>query len=480
MTDDDLAVFAVLGDPAGNRYIQAPPTQAEMHVIKTDAETRGELFFCSSRLGGCGQRVMVINGPERRPHFRHYARTDCPLTRATARDIYTHAMIQAALVGWLHNHGHPDAVTEKRLDKRSRVDVHCEPGAVIEVQLSGETDSSMRCRTSRYGGNVTWLYDPHNAISSRDSALARDSIVLLVRLRPAGGRTIREPQTGFSQQPIDIGLSFRLGDTDGGYTDWWPLEECTFSPAEGLRPPGYAAAKQDVIDARRLRQERAEAEQRSVDKALAERQEVLREIAASERARQAKFMQDLAVRRGKSEQETAARRARNLADRGGVPGLGTRQGWHPVVYTLQDLAIWEAQHQMEAPVHGAWRRVLEYHDGPYADWVALMTDGWATGLPEHLIDPAWAALYQTGTSMSGQVSVFLGGGDLDVDPLRPYDPIDPQGLILARFVALGLVTLHGGPPDPLMIHVGHRLGQLRWNSNVLQPATWTVTQEPAH
>jgi hypothetical protein len=98
-----------------------------------------------------------------------------------------------------------------------------------------------------------------------------------------------------------------------------------------------------------------------------------------------------------------------------------------------------------------------------------MTDRWATGLPEHLVDPAWAALYLTTTSLSGQVSVFVGGGDLDRDLLYPYDPIDPDRLILARMAALGLIRVDIEPGEPVMVRVLHDLGQVQWNAKVRQP-----------
>ena len=471
MNDDELAVFAVLGDPAGNRYVQAPQTQAEMSELHMAALARREDFFCSRRLGGCGEKVMVVNGPVRRPHFRHYAHTDCPLTRAAARDIYTHAIIQDALVSFMQAHGYLDAVAEKRLDARSRVDVHCSPGAVIEVQLSGETDTSMLARTLRYGNNVTWLYDPVNPISSRDSTLTRDGIVLIVRIRPVDAFGWK-PQTEFSRQPTDIGVKHKKFPTDGASSQWWPLEQCTFTPVQGLQPPGYAAIRQGIADARLAEKEQAAEAQRVANQAEADAQKARNEIAAASAARQGQFMEELAGRRRKADLESAARRARNLADRGESTSLGTRPSNFPVVFTVDDLAVWEAQYGLVAPEHGAWRRVLEHHDGPFADWVALMTDGWVTGLPEHLIDPAWAALYLTTMSLSGQVSVFLGGGDQDFDPNHPYDPIDSEGLILQRLVNLSLVSLYGGPGEPLMLKVQHHLGEIRWNARIRQPAVW--------
>ena len=156
--------------------------------------------------------------------------------------------------------------------------------------------------------------------------------------------------------------------------------------------------------------------------------------------------------------------------------LGNRSGSYPVVWNLDDLASWEAQHRLLAPEHGAWWRVLEHHVGLFNDWVSYMNDGWAVGLPEHLIDPAWATLYLTTTSSAGMVSVFIGGGDEDRDPLHPNDPIDPDGLILERLQNLGLVSLHGGDPYPVMLRIEHKLGSIRWDTTVRQPATWA---EPA-
>lgn len=526
--DDERAVFAVLGDPAGHQYIQAPTDHAAMTAMVSAADQAGELFFCSSRLGGCGEKVMPVNGNIRIPHFRHYAHTRCPLTSATNRDIYTHAIIQDALVSWLREHGHPEAVTEKRLNRKSRVDVHCSPDAVIEVQLSGETDTSMLERTLRYGNNVTWLYDPNNPISSREATLTRDGTVLLVRLRPATDQALRQPQTMFSQHPIDIGVKVRTFGTEGGFVDWHPLEACTFTPDTGLQPPLYSETRQTVADARERRRQSdelarlvADQRQRTAEAEMARHMEVSREEAARRmevaraegaRRRAALAAEDAVAEQkrltakaardavwasqepqrqaaAKAEQEhleqvreaseqrlaraksdAAARIARQLDRK--TPAA--RSSWYPTVWNLDDLAGWEIRHQLKAPENGAWWRVLSHHDEPFAEWVALVADGWATGLPEHLVDPAWAALYLTSVSLAGKVCAFIGGGDQDDDPLIPYDPIDPEGIILDRLQALGLISLYGGPPAPLMVNVEHHLGHLRWDPTVPQPPAWAA------
>ncbi len=242
MIDEDRAVFAVLGDPAEDRYVQAFIDHDDMADLIEAADACGELFYCSRKLGGCGEKVMPVNGRIRRPHFRHFAHSTCRITPAENRDIYTHAIVQYALVTWLRAHGHPEADVEKRLDRCSRVDVFCTPHSVIEVQLSGETDVSMRNRTRRYGEIVTWLFDPSNPISSRDATLDRDGVVRLVRVRPAPEERLRRTQTMFSKQPIDIGVRSAASNNDRPDTDWFPLEECTFTPEDGLQPLRLAYA----------------------------------------------------------------------------------------------------------------------------------------------------------------------------------------------------------------------------------------------
>jgi pyruvate/2-oxoglutarate dehydrogenase complex dihydrolipoamide acyltransferase (E2) component len=524
IVDEERAVFAVVGDPAGDRYIQAPTNHDAMTAMVSAADQAGELFFCSSRLGGCGEKVMPVNGNIRIPHFRHYAHTRCPLTPALNRDIYTHAIIQDALVCWLRSHGHPEARTEKRLDRRSRVDVHCDPDAVIEVQLSGETDTSMLARTLRYGNNVTWLYDPFNAISSREATLTRDGTVLVVRFRPSPDKALWQPQTGFNRQPIDIGVKVRTFGTEGGFVEWHPLEACTFTPVTGLEPPLYAETRQTVADARerkrqaqelariaaaqrwrqsderRRESEAANAHQLQVaqaegarrrattaaDDAVAEQrrlaakaardalwasQEPQRQAAAKAEQEHLERVREASEQRLASAKSDAAVRTARLRDR---ETPVARSSWYPTVWNLDDLAGWEIRHQLKAPENGPWWRVLAHHDEPFAEWVGLVTDGWATSLPEHLVDPAWAALYLTTLSLSGKVSAFIGGGDQDNDPLIPYDPIDPDGIILDRLQQLGLISLYGGPPAPLMVNVEHHLGHLRWDPTIPQPPVWAA------
>jgi hypothetical protein len=122
-----------------------------------------------------------------------------------------------------------------------------------------------------------------------------------------------------------------------------------------------------------------------------------------------------------------------------------------------------------------WR---EAYGGQRTAAPSYISDGWAAGLTEHLIDPAWAALYLTTTSASGRVSAFIGGGDDDLDPLHPNDVVDPDGVILDRFQALGLVSMYGGAPDAVMLLVLHRLASIRRDPTVEQPAAWLSPSDP--
>jgi competence CoiA-like predicted nuclease len=175
--------FAVLGDPDGDRVIAAPDDHGEMARLQREAHQAELGFFCATAAGGCGDRLSAVNGRQRRPYFRHFPGAICGLREtAEVRDWFTHRMIQNALVAWLHDLGFPAAI-EQRVGAHARVDV-LSANAVIEVQLSGETEISRQERTTKYGENVTWLFDPHRNITSRDAQLEDEGVVLLVRMAP--------------------------------------------------------------------------------------------------------------------------------------------------------------------------------------------------------------------------------------------------------------------------------------------------------
>lgn len=59
-------LFAVVGDPSGGHFIEAPMRQADMSELARSVATSGMRFYCSSALGGCGEPLIVVNGAERR------------------------------------------------------------------------------------------------------------------------------------------------------------------------------------------------------------------------------------------------------------------------------------------------------------------------------------------------------------------------------------------------------------------------------
>lgn len=101
----------------------------------------------------------------------------------------------------------------------------------------------MQERTVRYGGNVTWLFHPDRSISSRDSVLDRDGLVMLVQLRGAA--------TGAAGQSRPVDPRIRT-ETVGwpAETVWVPLEDCTFTPAGGIAHPARHDAASKVATAR--------------------------------------------------------------------------------------------------------------------------------------------------------------------------------------------------------------------------------------
>jgi hypothetical protein len=66
MFDTRRIAFAVLEHPAGKRFVQAPDSHDEMNLLHKAAREATWDFFCSTRLDGCGEKLMVVNGPQRR------------------------------------------------------------------------------------------------------------------------------------------------------------------------------------------------------------------------------------------------------------------------------------------------------------------------------------------------------------------------------------------------------------------------------
>lgn len=379
-----------------------------MIELKRAADAAGEEFFCATRMGGCGQPVIVVAGARRKPHFRHPPNSACLLTTAAvARDIYTHRLIQTELVRWLRHLGY-QSQAERWMDSRSRVDVWCSPKAAIEVQLSGETAESMQDRTDRYSrsgeGTVTWLFGTGRHIASRDALLATDGLAQIVRLRP-------EPELPSSQvfgsppggRRIDIGLLVEPLDAEKpAEVRWWPLSECIFDPAEGLRTPGRA----DAVERARTRS--AENER-------------LAQLRARIRAREA----------------TAKKRRR-------------RQDTHP---SSEEPTEWPVYTPPQRPVPtdpmGGRRPTAKplvgsmWSPHPATDdfwWRTAWIDGhWADGLPSPLVDLGWGALYITMLMSRGRVEDLVG-----------HKP-GPDRLAVAQYLAdLGLIEIHGptAPASP--------------------------------
>lgn len=398
---DEGVPFAVRGNPNGARIVEAPATQVAMVELKRSAEAAGEEFFCATQMGGCGQRVIVVAGARRKPHFRHPPDSACQLTRvAVARDIYSHRLIQTELVRWLHHLGY-QSQAERWLDSRSRVDVWCSPKAAIEVQLSGETVGSMQDRTDRYSrsgeGTVTWLFGTGRHISSRDALLVSEGLAQIVRLRPEPGlpssQVFGSPPGG---RRIDIGLLTEALDADKPpETRWWPLSDCLFDPAEGLRTPGHAIAVE------RARTRSAENER-------------LAQLRARIRAREA------AAKKNRPRQDTR-------------PGSELEQSEWPV-YVPPERPV--PPHPMGGrrptakPLVGS---MWSPHPSDGFWWRTAWIDGhWADGLPLRLVNQGWGALYITMLMSRGRVEDLVG-----------HKP-GPDRLAVAQYLAdLGLIEIDG-------------------------------------
>lgn len=412
--------FAVVGDPDGDRIVEAPDSQIAMRALQREVEDAGERFYCARAVGGCGHLVTVVAGTERHPHFRHLPGSRCSLSdEREARDRYTHRLIQLELVRWLR-HLQLNALPEHYVARRSRVDVFCHPKAVIEVQLSGETAHSMEARTTRYGGSVTWLFGAGGHITSRDTVLAEAGVVQLVRLRPDRDAEQSDVRGG---RRVDVGVQTLAGAGRAGGVVWFPLADCTFHPASGLAAPTYAEELERV---RADRAARAAAEEAAL--LAAEEAERRRRAASAEWA-----ARRMRLGRQPSTPAPPPKRDAEAAEPKPRPEPSTLPpGRRPTVFTMGDLHRWEAQHDRRVDHPGRWQGVITHHADIYPWWCSWIDGRWTDLLPEVLVEPVWVALFTTCTTYSDQV-------------INLIDPsIDPEHVIARHLVRLGLIDVSGG------------------------------------
>lgn len=173
--------WAVTDGPDGTRVIDAPE---DARQLKENVKRGLATLHCSTRVGGCGEELIVVAGEVYAHHFRHRPSARCSLTASEARDRYTHLRIQVALLDWLTGQG-LRATKEERLDHRSRVDVFvAETRQVLEVQLSPLDAIDWKVRHERYTDKdvaVWWLNGLTNAAVIVEQR-RQDGHALLVRL----------------------------------------------------------------------------------------------------------------------------------------------------------------------------------------------------------------------------------------------------------------------------------------------------------
>lgn len=433
--------FAVLDDPEGGSYVEAPESHSEMTELALAARGAGRAFYCATRVGGCGEPLTVVNGLQRRPHFRHRPGSACALRRdQEARDRYTHRAIQDALVAWLTSLGH-SARAEHYVSRQSRVDVHCQPHSVIEVQLSGETTVSMIERTGRYGPRVTWLFGTVAGITSRDSIRHDQGAVLVVRLAPRPEIRSVADLARFRSREVEVGVSHEpYGEVKEG-VQWSPLSGCSFDPQRGVLVPGHreildkvAAHRAALADIAR-RAVQAQEEQRDRER------EAAKQRAAASIAKGAPTGPKWAPERSSASDPRAAERAardqavleaRSRAAH--LRGSSTKDassdaGPRPTVLDAAGLRQWEGTFARVAPTSGPWSRVLAGDLVGYASRVDQIDARWATGFPAHLVDVAWATLHYTMLIQSAPLTTLA-------EP-----ELDPDSLVVRRLQDLGMIAV---------------------------------------
>jgi len=109
-------------------------------------------------------------------------------------------------------------------------------------------------------------------------------------------------------------------------------------------------------------------------------------------------------------------------------------GPRPRVFTIELMAAWETHFGLRYSRDGPWHQTIAKSDPETLRTFTSWIDGrWQTGLPDHLVDPAWALLYRTTRDPSGPIDWLID---------RSFDP---QGSILHRMNACRLIRLYEIP-----------------------------------
>ncbi|WP_448628335.1 hypothetical protein [Geodermatophilus sp. URMC 64] len=226
--------WAVTDGPEGSHAVVLPDDVPGARRLV--AHYRGR-FWCSTRAGGCGERLFAGAG------FRHRAADSwCRFARSgtDAGLAYEHLRYEPALTRWLAGQGHqPRART--LLGPAGAADLQLvvdELDAVLEVQLAPLPDAAWRERDDadrRQHRHVTWLYGPGAGDAAATEAAVRGFSLELRRQ--------------------NRGLLVGVRDVDGGIR-WIPVTACRLS-VDGFTAPGIAEAR--LTHARRMSERRAAA-----------------------------------------------------------------------------------------------------------------------------------------------------------------------------------------------------------------------------
>ena len=213
--------------PDGILVEVAPTTRDE--AVALIARHAGA-FWCSTAVGGCGQKLELPHGHINRPYFRHLAgSSECALggPGKSTGDAYAHLAYQTALSQWLREQGYSPAFEHTFPDGGGRADLHVAVAGInhsIEVQLSPITEETWQARIEKYTRHVdatTWMFGPDRDAETYRALLAdRD---LAWRLKVDDGQV-------------------RVGTIGHGYEGWASLSDCTFDRT-GIHSPNEDAAR---------------------------------------------------------------------------------------------------------------------------------------------------------------------------------------------------------------------------------------------
>lgn len=209
--------YAVIDGPHGQAIVVAPSDRDVARHVRSV-----HTFHCTTRIGGCGQMLILRAGDVNIPHFSHLSGDRHCDAEA---DRWTHLHVQHLLRAWLTGSGRDVSIEQEIPGGRLDIAVHTTAGLIaLEVQRAVLDRRAWQERTATYRAatrGLSWLWMDDAADLARRIELAEEGTTHALQLRFAS--------TADQRRTLEVRAMTRF--QTGA---WHDLRSCRLE-ADGLR-----------------------------------------------------------------------------------------------------------------------------------------------------------------------------------------------------------------------------------------------------